>query len=1010
MKIEDLSKVKSSTGIVKLFSDELLNSVMNAQNEEIARSPASFVSLLLSGIGDLAANSFFEQAQIKRELHKNTAILPKSLFRYLSDTELPGVFGKPASSTFFLAIPYNILMKNAVIDPSLGAANIKKARINKDSSITLLGRAVFILDHSINITILNSESAEPTINVAYDLSDKYSSSISNIVNPYITNKIFNYNGIKYVGFEITARCYERKEHVFSLDLDTIKDKYIYYSDNLMGFEVLYRTSSTGKYTLLTGYPDGVDPVNGYNYSLGTKKDLNYIRINFGSSDTSFVPGSRSALRVIVYTTVGESGNLNFPDLNADLESNIQLIFRPDSTNPFEQALSTATPLITSRSTASTGGRSAMSFEEIRSYVINKSSDNKTLTPADLQNRAAEYDMTVEKTRHDIALIYRLNSSLADAGSNLLSSGSGVLRFNFDDVPLKTTIAARMLKPSFVYKYDEGDQQYKYLVNKSPLTEYVKEYRNNRNAEVCFPFFIKTLFSDVVSAKIYNMAFDDIYYTEIEYYDSYALDTVSINNLSVLRNPLIESPSETDIKSDVEGMYAISFNATLGSNLYKQLTVSMDSKDKNELSPIKFKLSLKSRSSLSEFITDCTVIEKDDISQTIKLRAVLMTNNNINVYDKLCITDTSILPVPIPLVYESFYYIDFEIDVKILCVFRSEDTHKYRNTLYDKYLSEKEKDNFYYIPTIYNVSEVKLVEDFTDNFNLSMDVKLNDTVYQTYDTDIYETYDETIYEVDSKGDIVYEKKKIINDIGTETVIDVPKIIHRKGELKLDSNNQKVIKYKKGSIVYNDNGVPVVKNANSYYAIIKPVPWFDRLFNVNTKYFEIKNAYTKMIDSHNAISQTIIDGVSLTLGLKKTSGVSSLYEVYMPRTETYVQLDNLALSLKFGVSLDKTLSKTDKDYTLNNIVEKTKEYIYSYSGDVFSISELFRTLKVAIPSINYCEHYSINNYDSSVQSIHKNTTSSTNKDEILCIKMDIDDENSDFTNENIVFKPAIDITLI
>ena len=236
------------------------------------------------------------------------------------------------------------------------------------------------------------------------------------------------------------------------------------------------------------------------------------------------------------------------------------------------------------------------------------------------------------------------------------------------------------------------------------------------------------------------------------------------------------------------------------------------------------------------------------------------------------------------------------------------------------------------------------------------------------------------------------------------------MHRKGELKLDSDNKKIIKYKKGEIIYKSDGTPIIDNANSYYAIIKPVPWYDRLFNVNTKYFEIKNAYTNMITNHEAISQTVIDGVTLTLGLKKTSGPSSLYEVYMPKTESYVQLDNLALSLKFGVSLDKTLTQTDKDFTLENIVEKTKEYIYSYSGDVFSISELFRTLKIAIPSINYCEHYSINNYDSSVQSIHKKDNSSSIKDEILCIKMDIDDENSDFTNENIVFKPAIDISLI
>ena len=662
MNIEDISKIKSSTGLTKLFSDELLNSVLDANNEEIVRSPAGFIPLMFSSIADLAANSFFEQHMIKKELHKNTAILTKSLIRYLNDTEIAGIFGYPASSTFFIAIPYNALIKNAVVDPSLGGANIKHARINKDSNIILLSKAIFVLDHSIDILILNWETDKPTINISYDTKDKYSDAFTSIVNPYINNKIFDFNGLKYVGFEVVAREYNRSYQVFNLDLDTISDQIVYYNNQLMGFEVLYKSSNDGKFNLLTGYPDGVDPVGGYNYSLSKKTNGNYIKISFGRSTTSFTPDTRSIIKVILYTTTGKNGNIKFPNMDSDIESNIQLILKPDSVNPYEQCISTLTPLITTKSVESTGGRNQMTFEEIRSYVINKSSENKTITPSDLERKASDYNCTIEKIRHDILLLYRLNSVLKDENGDLLSSGSGVFRFNLDDIPFRSEIKARILKPGFIYKYNEQKEQFEYQNEPTSLKDYLTAYRNNKNSEVCFPYFIKTLFSDTIKSTVYNMAYDQTYFTEIDYYDAYALDTVSINNITILRNPVLEIPTKEEIQNGIEGFYSISCNAALGKNLYDLLKEADNSG--NEIKPIKFKMVIENTIDEKQYIADCDIIEKSDKNQSLRLRTSLFTNNNINDDNNLCITGTSIKPVPIPLVFEKFYYVNTQINIKI----------------------------------------------------------------------------------------------------------------------------------------------------------------------------------------------------------------------------------------------------------------------------------------------------------------------------------------------------------
>lgn len=1009
MDITQLSQVKSSTGIAKLFAEELKNSVLNSESEILAKSPGSFISLLFTAIGDLNANAFLEQQMIKREMHKNTAIKLQSLLRYLSDDELAGIFAYPASASFFIAFPYNLLLQNAVIDPDLNNDTIKKVRINKDSSIVLMNKDVFILDHSINILILNSETDKPTFNVSYDMSDKYSDSLSAILNPYINNRVFNYNGSKYVGFDVLAREYAREETIININTDSIGDQLISYNNQLMGFEVLYKSSTTNTYSRLTGYPEGVDPVNGYNYSLITKNSINYLRVAFSKSNSNFTVGSYSTIKIIIYTTTGKEGNVTFPDLDQDIESNLQFVLKADSANPFEQAIATVTPLITSKAIASTGGRNQMSFEEIRDYVINKSSENLTITPSELERKAANYDCTIEKIRHDIlVLMYRINSILTD-GTDYISSGMGVFRFNLDDLVYKSETKSRMLKPSDIFKYNEKDEYYYYQTEKVPLTQYLSDYRNNLAPQVCFPFFIKMYFGDIVWGKVYNMSFDSTYFTEIDYYDSFALDTIAIEKANVYRSPLLENPTAEDLETEHEGLYTISYNAVIGQNMFNLLKTAINNKE--EKLPVKFKIILKDPKNGSSYYVDSTIVELNELTSSARMKSTLVTNNNINDSGYLCINNNSIIPVPIPLVYESFFYLNPVVNMKILVVYTSESMYDSRNTDYDSYLTTKEQEDKYYVSTIYDLGDVTLLEDLTDKFNLSLDLKLNETIYAKYEKDVYQTYEETVYERDEMGQIVYEEKIIENDLGTTTTIRVPKIIHHKGTVVYGDNGKPLIKYKKGDIKYDENHQPIIEKDNSYYCLVKTIPWFDRIFNVPNKYFSILQSYYDLIEKCATLQQSVIDGIDLTLGFKRTSGKSSMFKIIDKNKTGTTSLDNLALSISLGVAFASTLTAEDKEYNVENIIAKTKEYIYNLTGNVFSVSDLIIYLKSAVPSIEYIEFYSINNYDSnSCQSIHKDTSVETGQGEVLCVKMDIDEENSDFNKGNITFVPAINIHVL
>jgi hypothetical protein len=73
-----------------------------------------------------------------------------------------------------------------------------------------------------------------------------------------------------------------------------------------------------------------------------------------------------------------------------------------------------------------------------------------------------------------------------------------------------------------------------------------------------------------------------------------------------------------------------------------------------------------------------------------------------------------------------------------------------------------------------------------------------------------------------------------------------------------------------------------------------------------------------------------------------------------------------------------------------------------------------IKDRVPNISYFEIYSINNYDANTcQTVFwKKDIIETNAlaDEYLSIKNNVDEAASDISNQTVVFKPAIDISLL
>lgn len=1006
----NINEYKSSTNISRLFAEAIENKVLKS-DEEFSSKPESVIALLLSGIGELSEISFFEQRMYLNEVNASTAILYETLMAKLLDSELSNVFALPSSAMFLLAFPKKALIESAIVDAK---TNTKHIRLNKECKFAFLSSQTFTLDHSIDIYISDYNSAKPVFKANFDLSDKTNSGLSVISNSVLNVRPATYNGVEYIVLNVPARNMARTTYNNIINSSDIPDETYAYTNHLMGFEVLYKENSNSSWRKLNGYPEGRDALDGFNYDLTTDGAEKFVKIMFGRNSNAFKPTIRSELKIVIYTTDGKAGNIKIPNIDENLD-NLQFYMQQDTTNEYEAAMTGIQVLCSVRSTESTGGRNQMSFEELRKYVINRGSSNKILSYADLKNKIEDYSgCSIEKTRHDFNLDIKINTTLKEIdSSDIIASGYGNMYFDFNEIPERTEIKARILKPTDVYKLNTDDNTYRYQKEKESYTKYAENYgKEDQAQQVSFPFFIKWTNTNTISAKVFDLSANDIYTLSTSFYDAISLDNVTITNFKVQRNPSTEFPTQEEIDREIEGNYFINFYAVLGDSLFEIVKNEIDAADENNDPTLVLRVLFTNKNTKQTYFADAYIESYDEAAKRVEVVSVLKTNNNINDDGNICFTDYCIVPTPIPNIPIRYYYLEPTIDIGIAVLFKSKEIAKNRDVTYDKYLRDDELEAGYYVGIMYNSEDIVLGKELTDSFNFISEVKMKNLEYQRYEEDEYEKYLSNVYDYDEKGNIkIIDVETTLPD-GTLFISKEMSILHQKGEIKVDKDGNKVIAHKKGDLIYDSNGRPIPKTIYAdMTGIIRNFPWYDRIYNVNTKYFDIRSSYLNCLSILDELNTIIIDGINLSLCLKKTSGKSSLFYVKNLYTSELQALDNIAISLDFGVRFDDKLTETDQEFNVNNIIEKTKEYIYNEVTDEFNINNLFAYLKDAVPSITHLEHYSINNYPSNmVQTIFKKTSSTSVENEILGIRSAIDLTKSNISKNEVYFKPAITVKII
>lgn len=324
--------------------------------------------------------------------------------------------------------------------------------------------------------------------------------LSNITNPYLTQPIVtNFNNYKYVFMSAVIRQVHIETIIDTMVTNSVIDNKSFsfnFTNQLAGFDV-YCTDSYGVETRLTPlfYGSSVEADAGQ-YCWYLYMNDQTIRISFDPN--SYSPGINSQIRIVVYTTIGASGNFEYKDKS---EYDIYVDFA---------STYTSNKIITCLIQAATDaerGTDRKSSDTLKALIPKMAmSRGYITTETDLNNYFNLISTDTNKVKlqrkvdNQLARIWYAYYVIKDQEDNVIPTNT--IRLKFDPyadwvVIVKDTTmnAARMIVPcgtNFVYDPKKGYAEY--IAEEDVPVPYSDAYYDESNEL----FYYKTIYNIVIN--------------------------------------------------------------------------------------------------------------------------------------------------------------------------------------------------------------------------------------------------------------------------------------------------------------------------------------------------------------------------------------------------------------------------------------------------------------------------------------------------------------------------------
>lgn len=730
--------------------------------EDLSDSPASSFNIFTHLTAQGAAKMMYEQAARISETNISTAILPKSLINQLSVDEMNGIFGTPASTTIAFCIGKDDIIQNAIMDDN---DKVYRLVINKELVTTFESHPSFTLPYDVIINYKPVQmreidektgetytSMDDNIYAYYDMPDLSNDGMRNVYginNQYISSREMRFENKVYIAFFLKVFQLKRKEISFYVSDPFTSDTTITFENLLCGIEV-YRTKvNTHVETLMNGVTEGNNLTsNSYNFSYDYKRNSQNINLLFSKMNDSSALTVGDEIRVVVYTTEGEQGNLEFPYMIYNINK-LSVIYNQDLTKANQNAMINIICLAFARDKSATGGKNSLTLEEIRTKIINKRySRNILISNMEIIKKGEEKGLSINQIEHDLIAMYYRSIDKLKYKNMILSTGMNNFYFDFSDKEkMLKGYNYYLIEPTDVFKYDKSSHRFKYIKSSSNVSDndldsyldYVNKYNNANDKydviEAAFPFYMRYENTENPKIQIYDMFINDIEYLKFtDYKEQFALDKLDISFLKVIRNPYKTENSLSYNDKSSTNKYYVQFIVYTGENTLNKMYlqshnsnpdlnyVNSDTENKYNKQYITFELSMIGVNDTDRYVinpTNLKILNVDTMINDgyIAYQASFETNNYISDDKQMQIKGIHNAS-SVSKDYTVFIPVDTTVHFKITGKF-NDSVNNPNNTDCITYESDS----------------VELVEYLSDDFKIDFDIGVKEPTYVKYENDV-----------------------------------------------------------------------------------------------------------------------------------------------------------------------------------------------------------------------------------------------------------------------------------
>lgn len=840
----------------ELVQKQVLDFIEKSTKENyVITNPNSPFNLLLEATSVTSANAALETMSNIRSLYPDLSISINDLSKHLTDNEIDGMVSKPGDALFTFFINVTDLISNGY-------------RPEKSTYVEMtIPTKTYIKIHDIVFTLLNDINVKlydnGSIMVEYIQNDNINSiKDQNILPSGLTT---NADGHRLIVFTCKVKQVKITTYNFTPTIAQGFNKILNLSQDYQFYhlDVWYRNNMTRNNNVKLNIKyneDYINPTTPTAFIRFDKNDLNKGLFNLNKIGV-FIPdiyfiehGVGGNITLDVYETMG---GVNVP-LDKIPIQDFELVLGDTSKN-HSSSVSTSISIIVMSNGVLTNGSSGLTFEEMKTSIINNSKGTQVIPITDHQ---LKYENKLDGME-----VFKITDTVSDR--------TYIICKNLNKKPQKSIKALQDVFFNTVsilledYKNHDYVQIFEdnFIIKSGAIfkekNSIIKLLTQNEIDEL-------KLLSDLQKIEFYKK--HKYFYTPFYYVISrkdrvttskvYYLDKPKITNFKIMninQNIDIKANTETYFIQKIEDGYEISISL-----------IKNEECDNYEPNEIKMCIAIPLVTKNKLFINGVYDEENDLYKFLIKSNMFIDENDRLKILNGVATTGVNYTDLSSTI--ETYIYVT---DKTIM-----DDKGFLSNSIYGL------KDDYVVLThEVMDVSFGKRVKYIWDKLYIDY----TERRYKKYDEDVFAYYDSNIYDKDPFTGFEFTFFNESDEYGIEYLKK-----HQKGDPILDEDGNHVILHKKGDIILQDNGLPLIDDCGGMV----------RNLDICMLEYEFKLSQDELYLSYNTLSMSELEEILFRLVPEKNNRLlehtSLLYKSYKNSLPIIAKINNIYYSIPSAVS--------------------------------------------------------------------------------------------------------------